>query len=114
MTNKYRLLVQYDKNAYEKVIAHIFKYTSKTETVRMGKIEVLIVSDEIGEIEVKASPSLDLKGKVSYETRKCLENYILNLYNDFKSSDFYNDDKFTGIDTVEIEEVEYEDVSEED
>lgn len=110
MINKYRLLVQYDKNAYEKVIAHIFKYISKTETVRMGKIEVLIVSDELGEI--KASSSLELRGRVSYETRERLENYILNMYRDFESSDFYNDDKLTGIDTVEIEEVEYEDVEE--
>lgn len=110
MINKYRLLVQYDKNAYEKVIAHIFKYTSKTETTKMGKIEILIVSDEID--ETKASSSLDLIGRVSYETRKCLESYILNMYNDFKSSDFYSDDKFTGIEIIEIEEVEYEDVEE--
>lgn len=74
MMNKYRLLVQYDKNAYEKIIAHIFKYTSNTETTRMGKIEVLIISDEIDETEIKASSSLELRGgKVSYETRKCLE-----------------------------------------
>lgn len=103
----YKLIVQYNENAFEKLIVCIFKYTSETESVKMGKMSVMYIDDKI-----ESSMSLEARGKLSYEVREYLGKYAVNMCRELESANLDNDGKFSGIEIIEIEEEEYDDVIE--
>lgn len=103
MMTKYKLLIQYNENSYERLIVHINKYISEIETIKIGDIQ--ITDDDI-DFDGEITPSLDINAydKLSYDAREYLTNYTMNMYNTMNSIFLYGNKTFTGIEIVEIKE----------
>jgi hypothetical protein len=104
--NKYKLLIQYDEDIYEKLVVHVNKFISEIETEYLG--DIMITTKDIEEAEYGSDliPTIDRKlfNRVDYNTRNSLEDYIVNMCNTMDDIFLYGNKTFTGIEIIEIKE----------
>lgn len=105
---KYKMLIQYNDDGYEKLVVSVNRYISKVETEYLG--DIMITTDDIREVEYGSDlvPTVDreLFSQVDYTTRTFLEDYVINMYNTMESIFLYGTQTFTGIEILEIKEGE--------
>lgn len=103
---KYKLLIQYDEDMYEKLIVFVSKFTSDVETEYLGNM--MITTDDIKELEygIDLTPSIDqdLYAYLDYETREYIASYVVNMYNTMDHIYLCGNKTFTGIEILEIKE----------
>ena len=105
---KYKMLIQYDEDMYEKLIVFINRYVSDIETEYLGNM--MITTDDIKDVEKGSDliPTIDgdLYAHLDYNTRLKIEDYVVNMYNTMDHIYLYGNKTFTGIEILEIEEEE--------
>ena len=103
---KYKMLIQYNDDGYEKLVVSVNKYISKIKTEYLG--DIMITTDDIREVEHGSDliPTIDreLYAHLDYNTRLKIEDYIVNMYNTMDSVFLYGTQTFTGIEILELEE----------
>lgn len=105
---KYKMLIQYNDDGYEKLVVSVNKYISEIKTEYLG--EMMITTDDIKDMEKGSDliPTIDreLYAHLDYNTRLKIEDYIVNMYSIMDSVFLYGIQTFTGIEILEIEEEE--------
>lgn len=105
---KYKMLIQYDEDMYEKLVVFINRYVSDIETEYIGNM--MITTDDIKDVEKGSDliPTVDreLYAHLDYNTRLKIEDYVVNMYNTMDRIYLYGNKTFTGIDILELEEEE--------
>lgn len=105
---KYKMLIQYNEDGYEKLVVSVNKYISEIKTEYLG--DMMITTDDIREVEYGSDliPTIDreLYAHLDYNTRLKIEDYIVNMYSIMDSVFLYGIQTFTGIEILEIEEEE--------
>lgn len=104
--SKYKLLIQYDEDTYEKLIVFVNRYESDIETKYLGNM--MITTDDIKDMEKGSDliPTIDreLYAHLDYNTRLKIEDYVVNMYNTMDKIFLYGNKTFTGIEILEIKE----------
>lgn len=104
----YKLLIQYNDDAYEKLVVSVNRYISKVETEYLG--DMMITTDDIKDMEKgeDLTPNIDreLYAYLDYNTREYISDYIVNMYNTMDNIFLYGSKIFTGIEILEIKEGE--------
>ena len=104
--SKYKLLIQYDKDMYEKLIVFVNRFTSEIETEYLGNM--MITTDDLKEVEYGSDliPTIDreLYAYLDYNTREYISDYIVNMYNTMGHVYLCGNKTFTGIEILEIKE----------
>lgn len=104
--SKYKLLIQYDEDMYEKLIVFVNRFTTEIETEYLGNM--MITTDDIKDMEngEDLTPNIDqdLYAYLDYNTRLQIEDYVVNMYNTMDHIYLYGNKTFTGIEILEIKE----------
>lgn len=104
--SKYKLLIQYDEDMYEKLIVFVNRFTSDIETEYLG--DMMITLDDIRDLEKgeDLTPTIEreLYAYLSYNTREYISAYTINMYNTLDNLYLYGNKTFTGIEIIEIDE----------
>lgn len=104
--SKYKLLIQYDQDMYEKLIVFVNRFTSEIETEYLG--DMMITTDDIKDMEngEDLTPNIDqdLYAYLDYNTREYISDYIVNMYNTMDHIYLCGNKTFTGIEILEIKE----------
>lgn len=104
--SKYKLLIQYDEDMYEKLIVFVNRFTSDIETEYLGNM--MITTDDIKDMEngEDLTPNIDqdLYAYLDYNTREYISDYIVNMYNTMDHVYLCGNKTFTGIEILEIKE----------
>ena len=104
--SKYKLLIQYDEDIYEKLIVFVNRFTSEIETEYLG--DMMITTDDIKDMEngEDLTPNIDqdLYAYLDYNTREYISDYIVNMYNTMDHIYLCGNKTFTGIEILEIKE----------
>ena len=103
---KYKMLIQYNDDGYEKLVVSVNKYISEIKTEYLG--DMMITTDDIKDMEKGSDliPTIDreLYARLDYNTRLKIEDYVVNMYNTMDSVFLYGIQTFTGIEILELEE----------
>lgn len=103
---KYKMLIQYDEDMYEKLIIFVSRFESDIETKYLGNM--MITTDDIKDMEKGSDliPTIDreLYAYLEYNTRLQIEDYIVNMYNTMDHIYLCGNKTFTGIEILEIKE----------
>lgn len=102
----YKLLIQYNDDAYEKLVVSVNRYISKVETEYLG--DIMITTNDINEAgygsEVIPTIDRDLYNRLDYSAREYIVDYTVNMYNTMNNMFLYKNSTFTGIEVLEIKE----------
>lgn len=103
---KYKMLIQYNDDGYEKLVVSVNKYISEIKTEYLG--DIMITTDDIREVEHGSDliPTInrELYARLDYNTRLKIEDYVVNMYNTMDHIYLYGNKTFTGIEILELEE----------
>lgn len=103
---KYKMLIQYDEDMYEKLVVFVNRFISEIETEYLGNM--MITTDDIKEVEYgeDLTPTIDqdLYAYLDYNTREYISDYIVNMYNTMDHIYMCGNKTFTGIEILEIKE----------
>lgn len=103
---KYKLLIQYDEDMYEKLIVFVNRFESDIKTEYLG--DMMITTNDIKDMErgEDLTPTIDqdLYAYLDYNTREYISDYIVNMYNAMDHIYLCGNKTFTGIEILEIKE----------
>ena len=103
---KYKLLIQYDEDIYEKLIVFVNRFESDIKTEYLG--DMTITTNDIKDMErgEDLTPTIDqdLYAHLDYSTREYISDYIVNMYNTMDNIYLCGNKTFTGIEILEIKE----------